>query len=265
MKTYVKQLILLIILVGALVACEKKENDNTPNIITPSDSAILIDASNDGGCWWFPLTQETGFSPSLNHQGLKFANILRNHGFTVDELPRGTIISDALLSKYKMVIVASPFFYSESALHAYDNYLSRNNVVLLIFADYQRSGQNQLAGHIGIPLKGISRKLSGGNYCVADSFVTHPITNNVTSLNYNAGSAVLDTTNSNIEILGWLSSGCYVDLNDNEIRDPNEPVGSPVMGILHHPTAKIFFIGDINGLEETPQPLTNNLINWAFK
>jgi hypothetical protein len=37
------------------------------------------------------------------------------------------------------------------------------------------------------------------------------------------------------------------------------------MGTLHHAHAKIFFIGEINGIEGVPQPFVRNLVAWAFE
>ena len=38
----------------------------------------------------------------------------------------------------------------------------------------------------------------------------------------------------------------------------------PVMGVVTSYPAKIFFIGDINGIEQVPQPFVDNLIAWGF-
>ena len=50
-----------------------------------------------------------------------------------------------------------------------------------------------------------------------------------------------------ITVLGWLDSG------------------QPVMGVVAHPKAKIFFLGDTNELEQVPQPLVDNLLRWGFE
>jgi len=48
----------------------------------------------------------------------------------------------------------------------------------------------------------------------------------------------------------------------NGVKDQGEPDGPPVMGVLNYPNSRVFFIGDMNGLEIQPQPFINNLINW---
>jgi hypothetical protein len=44
---------------------------------------------------------------------------------------------------------------------------------------------------------------------------------------------------------------------------PQLSSGEPVMGLQESHKARIFFIADVNGLETMPQPLVDNLINWA--
>lgn len=217
---------------------------------------ILVAANHDGGGWWCPQSELTGFSASEPHQGKALADYLRNRGFQVDELPRGVALTDSLLAHYDKVIRAIHTYSSE--LNAFDNFLNRPTSLLLI-SDYKRpGGRDYLAEHLGIVFEGLARGF-------VDTFADHEITDNVGRFYYNAGSVVLyPEDNPDIEVLGWLADDAYVDLNDNGVHDAGEPTGSAAMGVLKHPTAKIFFIGDINGLECMPQPLIENLVTWAF-
>ena len=43
------------------------------------------------------------------------------------------------------------------------------------------------------------------------------------------------------------------------------PTGEAVMGVLNTDHAKVFFIGDMNGIELLPQPLVQNLVAWGFQ
>ena len=52
---------------------------------------VLIDASKDGGLWWFPQAQ--AFNPKAYHQGKVFVDIIRAKGWQVTELPRGERIT----------------------------------------------------------------------------------------------------------------------------------------------------------------------------
>lgn len=222
-----------------------------------SPTRILVDASHDGGVWWFP--QVHPFNSNAPHQGKALADYLRQKGFQVTELSSWVTISDSVLNSYDKVIRAGNYgIYREAELKAYDNFLSRNTRLLFI-SEYLRSQQKDpLAERLGLAFRGIAK----GN---VTKFAQHPITTGARPFFYNAGSVLLDVaSNPNIEPLGWLVNNVYVDLNDNDTRDSDEPTGMPVLGILHHATCRIFFIGEINGLQVVPQPLVENLIDWLF-
>ena len=87
----------------------------------------------------------------------------------------------------------------------------------------------------------------------------------MTPLLYNAGSVILSPADHpNIEVLGRLRNSDFVDLDGDGGQDQNEPTGAAVMGILRHPSARIFSLGDINGIEGVPQPFVDNLVSWVF-
>lgn len=219
---------------------------------------ILVDASGDGGVWWFP--QGGGrFNPEEDHQGKKLADLLRSKGFVVDELPRKTVLNAATFSKYDKVIRAAKYgSYTQAELDAYKSFLSRPSALLLA-GEFLRPGQrDDLADMLGLKLAGMAR----GNI---QTFAPHEITSNVSPFYYWAGSVVMNLENKNFVPLGWLDTKDFADLNGNERFDTGEPKGPPVMGLLKHPTARIFFIGDLNGIEQIPQPFTDNLVAWLFK
>jgi len=269
---------ILITLLGAVLflsGCDKSTLNPENEEIENDPFKILVDASHDGGVWWYPIANGEFFDPNKPHQGKMLADYLRSLGFEVDELPRGTTVTSTLLNGYDNVIRAGKSgYYSEAELQAYENFLKRETSLVLI-SEYLRPGNHdQLAERLGIPFIGIAKG------CVL-KFADHPITTEVNPFYYNAGSVVLDAaSNPSIEVLGWLSDetpgsfnsedfcsfsgSTFVDLDDDDVRDSNEPTEAAVMGVLHHPTAKIFFIGEMNCIEQVPQPLIDNLIQWAF-
>lgn len=223
----------------------------------PLTCKILIDASKDGGVWWYPQSPATGFNPDVYHQGQAFANHLRAKGFEVTELARGVELTEELFFGHYIVIRASGFFsYSAKELAVYSKLLDRG-MNLVFFTDHKKYDPvDELADHLGLQFQGVA-------YGYVETFVPHQITANLTSLHYNAGSVLTNAdTNPDIEVLGWLRESDYADLNFNDVKDEGEPVAPPVMGVLHHPKSRIFFIGDMNGLEVRPQPFIDNLIDW---
>jgi ankyrin repeat protein len=70
--------------------------------LSQDNGRILIDASKDGGMWWYP--QNGTFDVSANHQGRQLANYLKKQKMVVNELPRGAAITPDLLAGYDIVI-----------------------------------------------------------------------------------------------------------------------------------------------------------------
>ena len=218
---------------------------------------ILVDASHDGGVWWFPQSPLTGFDQDLPHQGQVFANLLRAKGFEVDELGRNTELTAEMFFGYYIIIRANGFqVYTAKELEVYTNLIKRG-MKLVFFTDHKKfDPADELGDHLGLKFAGVANgKIS--------TLAPHVITEKITSIDYIAGSVLMDASrNPNIQILGWLGKDDYADLNFNGIKDEDEPLAPPVMGILKYPKSKIFFIGDMNGLQVIPQPFIDNLIKW---
>jgi len=218
---------------------------------------ILIDASHDGGVWWYPQSQATGFNPKEWHQGQHFADILREKGFEVDELGRGAELTEEMFFGYYIIIRANGFqAYTAKELEVYTRLVDRG-MNMAFFTDHKKNDPvDELGDHLGLKFEGIANG-------IVTTFASHLITKNISSIDYIAGSVLTNSKqNPDIKVLGWLSEDDYADLNFNGVKDNNEPSAPPVMGILKYPKSHIFFIGDINGLEVIPQPFIDNLIKW---
>lgn len=228
--------------------------------VDPLSCKILIDASHDGGVWWFPQSPASGFNQDRPHQGKAFADLLRQNGFIVDELGRDKELKEEMFFGYFMVIRAGGFeSYSKRELGVYTNLIERG-MKLVFFTDHKQNDPvDELGTHLGLDFQGSANgKVS--------RFIEHDITNGITNINYIAGSVLVNADkNADIVPLGFLGSDEYADLNFNNKYDSGEPLGAPVMGILKYPKSQIFFIGDMNGLQEQPQPFINNLMKWMGK
>jgi hypothetical protein len=214
-----------------------------PNSNVP-EGAILVDASRDGGVWWYP--QAGSFSATMPHQGKALADYLRSLGFTVDELPRGTSVTWDELKKYKNIIRAVGFgTYTSQEIAAYDSCLQHSSSLLLLSDHLQNSSNDGLSAHLGLVFSG---SLTGA----ITPFPGHNITAGVGSLPYIAGSVIMQPDPGKMTILGYA-------------RTSPGSQGYAAMGVLLHPGAKIFFIGDANGIEQVLQPFTSNLVKWLFQ
>jgi hypothetical protein len=246
MKHYFLISVLLLICV---TSCRKNGISTTGSIVTSGTSkTILVDASKDGGVWWFPQSPATGFSVTNNHQGKGLADYLRNKGFVVDEIPQGTTITTNILSRYSNVIRAGGFGnYTQEEIAAYQSFLTRSSSLLLLQDHLTYFTNDQLSILLHVPFEGVESGTIG-------SFTPHPITVGVAPIPFIAGSFIRNPDPSQMTILGSIT-----------ITTSGGNVVAGAMGILHHPTSRILFIGDMNGLEGIPQPFTLNLVNWLFR
>jgi hypothetical protein len=223
----------------------------------PLSRKILVDASHDGGVWWFPQYPGSGFDQNKFHQGQIFANHLRAKGFQVNELGRGAELTEEMFFGYYIIIRANGFEkYTDKELKVYTNLIKRGTN-MVFFTDHKKYDPvDELGDQMGL-------KFVGAANGKITRLVPHMITDSISSIDYIAGSVLINVDiNPAIEVLGSLREEDWVDLNFNGIKDANEPSGLPVMGILHYPKSNIFFIGDMNGLQVMPQPFINNLIRW---
>ncbi len=199
---------------------------------------ILIDASRDGGVWWFP--QGESFDPDAPHQGREFAEYLRSLGYVVDELGRDVAVTSPLLDNYSMVIRAGEWGRARAEeLRAYGLFL-RRRVTLVLLSDHRNTDPtDELAESLGVTFGGA---VEGAITILGD----HPIVQGTEGTPYLVGAAVTDYEPAKIEILGQLADGTLV------------------MGLVRSTNAKIFFCGDTNTFELVPQPLVDNLLAWGF-
>lgn len=213
---------------------------------------ILIDASRDGGVWWFP--QQGPFNANAAHQGKALADHLRSLGHAVTELPRPTAITAALLADFDIVIRAAGVgAYSAAEIAAYDAWVQDFGSLLLLVEHHP---QDALASHFGLTFKSIVRgkqKLS--------TFTPHPVTAGVGPLNYVGGSG-LTAHPASATVLGKLSIDSFLDLNDNDKQDAGEPSAPAALGVMPFGQGRIVFCGDLNLWENVPQPLVKNTLHW---
>ena len=235
---------------------------------------ILIDASSDGGTWWFPQGRTNEFLASKPHQGKALADYLRRKGADVEERPalRGigqSIAEDRNLRRARMttlemltgrdlVVRAGNSATLPEEIAAYKEFVAGGGKLLLMSEYIRPPGRDLLAESFGIRFMGISR---GEN--VIDRFVPHAITKNVRSVSYRVGSGVV-AKGDNVTILGFLSRDTYLDIDSNEAKGPEEPVAAGVLGILTYGKGLVVFLGDTNTLQPVPQPLTNNIFNFLL-
>jgi hypothetical protein len=215
-------------LIAALVWCSSAT-------LSSAQVRVLIEASRDGGGWWFP--QGGPFNPNLPHQGKAFADFLRARGIDVTEVARPRTVTCALLTQFDLVVVTDIFnlpAWSPGELDAYNRFV-RNGGRLIYLTDYKRESDFfPLAASLGLQFSGETGIRN------VTQFAPHPITAGVSSLSYVAGSFVTAAPPS-ATMLAFLD-------------------GAPVMGVTPLGAGVLFFLGDVNGIQQGPRGLPERLV-----
>jgi len=179
---------------------EPADTDPLPGAVEPprlSGCRVLVDASRDGGVWWFPQGFPGPFEANRPHQGTALASLLRAGGASVVELPRivnelvapdTPFITSETLSAYDLVVRAGDFgHYLPEEIQAYQRYVESGGKLLLL-SEYKRPGNGDaLAESFGVRFAGISR---GQN--ALDRFAPHPMTQGVSNVSYGVGSGMVE-------------------------------------------------------------------------
>ena len=255
-----------------VLSCE--EGESIPSDEAPGDTPtevikVLVAATHGGGIWWFPQGPDTGYDPAQYHQGTDLVNHLNQNGFEVHELGRDETVTEEMLLEYPVVVRAGGFEeYSTSELAAYQSALDQG-ISLVLISDHFRYDYNgdKVAELVGLDFAATVMQYqaaNGGPLADVNRFADHSLTQGVDLLEaIPAASAVTNADeNDAIVPLAWFSDEAFADFNFDGIKQDEEPNGLPYMGILEHPTSRIFFITDINKLQTIPQNLSGNLALW---
>jgi len=117
---------------------------------------VVIDASRDGGAWWFPQGPPP-FDPQKPHQGVLLANYLKSRGWEVIEIPRETKITDQFKGATMVVRFNKWGGYDASEVMAYREFV-RNGGRLLLLEGYVRDAESEndaVARQFGIHFQGM--------------------------------------------------------------------------------------------------------------
>lgn len=179
---------------------------------------VLIDASKDGGLWWFP--QGRTFDPKQGHQGKPLADLIRSKGWEVVELPRGEVIT---LDKLRDVdiVVRPPIYsdYSADEVVAYRDSVIGGTRLLLLGGG--GANTDSLAAMFGLRFDSLSR------FGSVRQWIPHPLSANVAGQDLSWTS--VSESPSGAVMLAWL--------NQAE-ADPR-----PVLGYLPYGSGYVVFVG----------------------
>jgi hypothetical protein len=208
----------------------------TPQRQSTRPIRVVIDASHDGGAWWFP--QGTQFDPRLPHQGSPLAEHLRGRGWEVVEVPRGTKIVNQL--RGASIVVRLNLFggYEDSEVAAYQSFVKSGGRLLLI-EGYVRDGEankDSVARLFGVRFEGVV------NEPMIDRVVAGTFMQGIDLLGFQIGSIVVAYPKST-QPLAYLSKDRLV------------------MGTFRYGRGRVTFLSSIYAVLLVPQPFTGRLFD----
>lgn len=196
---------------------------------------ILIDASKDGGSWWFPQWQY--FDAEQHHQGKSFADLLRQDGAEVIELPRGESVTPQKLGGFDLVIRLSPFYaYSPSEAIAYRDSVAAGTRLLFIGGGNRNS--DPIAEVFGLDFE---RRT---HFASLTRWIRHPYTASISGRDENVWSGVTKAPKEAV-VLGWMN-------RKNE---------TPVLGYLPYGKGYVVFVGRASISRLPEHSFARDLIN----
>lgn len=193
---------------------------------------VLIDASKDGGLWWFP--QSGTFDSTHYHQGKRLADFMRSKGWNVIEVPRGEMITFERLRSADIVVRPPAYFnYSATEIEAYRDSVIAGTRLLLVGG----GGHNDSIAEIfGLRFETRTR------FGVVRQWIPHPFTANIESKDL-PWTTISEAPQTAVQ-LAWLNQ-----LETNP---------QPVLGYLTYGSGYVVFVGQT--LITLP-PFTTSLIS----
>lgn len=235
MKGTLWLIILFLTASGAVVALSSTTSHGKPL----RRLTVVIDASHDGGAWWFPQGPPP-LDPRKPHQGSALAEHLRNRGWRVIEIPRNTIITNQL--KGASIVIRMNFFggYAESEVAAYREYLERGGRLLLI-QGYVRENEAQsdtVAQQLGVRFEGVVE----------------------TAVMQGAGESNKDFNEALFRIGSVVVMYPYSTRRLAQLAD-----GRLVMGMAMYGRGRMIFLSSVFPVLEIAQPFTMRLLDELAK
>ncbi len=195
---------------------------------------IVVDASKDGGTWWFPQ-QKKPYDTDKPHKGKFLGDFLRTLTPDVVEIATGEVITDQL--KDATVVVRfnayGPNYRQEESL-AYKNYVDKGGSVLLVHGAPGKGSPDTVADQLGI------RFGQAAQTPFIKKWATHPITAGLKDVPFQSGSVISGFPESAVQ-LGMMING------------------QAIFGMAKVGKGKIIYIGSFAALLGVSQPLTDRI------
>jgi thiol-disulfide isomerase/thioredoxin len=199
-----------------------------------SRGKIVVDASKDGGVWWFPQG-EGRFDTAREHQGKRLVDALKAQGWEVEEVVRGADVTSRLQGATIVIRANFTGSYQPSEVDAYRDFVSNGGSVLLLqgFVRPGNEEQDAVAAAFGVRFAETVRAARIVRWA--------PSSLSGLPLRYGVGSIIAESPPSTVPL-------AYLD------------DGKTVMGAVQFGKGKVLFAGTILGFLDASVPSTTRVV-----
>jgi uncharacterized protein DUF4350 len=198
---------------------------------------VVIDASHDGGAWWFPQGPPP-FDPKKPHQGVALADYLKRRGWQVIEVPREAKITNQLKGAAIVVRIGQWGEYERSEIAAYREFVRRGGRLLLAegYVRDEEVDSDTVASEFGVRFEGM---ISGQGFRAANAGAFKL---DFIEVSYQIGSVVVKFPKST-QPLAYLNDGRLA------------------MGVFPYGRGRVVFISSVFPILSVPQPFAKQLFD----
>ncbi len=196
----------------------------------------IVDASKDGGAWWFPQAPPS-FDVQKPHQGKAVADAMRAKGWDVVELPRGEVITPEKLKGFDIVVRPTSFFpYTKTEVVAYQEAVAAGARLLLMGS----AGGDAVAQGFGLRFSATNQIAS------VDKVIPDAVTAEMNALEI-PWVALTDMPKDAV-VLAWVNTD-----GSNEM---------PVLGYANYSVGYILFVGTALGIGNQVESLRGQILTF---
>ncbi|MEY4484206.1 MAG: hypothetical protein RL693_1658, partial [Verrucomicrobiota bacterium] len=201
---------------------------------------IVVDASRDGGTWWFPQEKKI-FDPGKPHKGKFFADYLRKVSQEMIEIAPGETVVDQF--KEATLVVRFNAYgppYREEEVTAYKDYVMKGGSVLLVYGAPLKGSADAVADELGVKFG------QAAQTPFIKKWANHPITTGLKDVPFMTGSV----------ISGFPESATQLATMAN---------GQSIFGMAPVGKGKIIYLGSFAPLIGMSQPFTERVVAELLK
>jgi hypothetical protein len=164
----------------------------------------------------------------------------------------------AVQPREKLLVRTAGQGYGEAEIAAYQSYVRCGGTVIMLSSAQPPGQADTLAAGFGMEARGAVRGQG-----VVDWYEEHQAVVGAPKYPMGGGTALV-SWDDYTQPLGYLSTGSYLDLNGNGVRDGDEPADAPAIALRRYGRGNVVFIGSSALIDEPDHALHGQLFDFLF-